>query len=191
MIKTTCLDNRGYTIHWLTQWDVNQKLIVYIENYDLSIPPVVHFCNKHTGKTWNVTSTVKRTKEENKYEGIANIPNKFLEEATPLFAYVYLTDANETESKKTILFIEIPVRKRQPPNDYPCSSDIEVIEINDKINEIEKLIKEIEDLNLSEKIAQLLLILERFRLYIATVQETDEYLKGLSGVSILEGSGKK
>ena len=100
-------------------------------------------------------------------------------------------DGKISISKKTILFIEIPVRKRQPPNDYPCSSDIKVIEINDKINEVEKLIKEIEDLNFNEKIAQLLLILERFRLYIATVQETDEYLKGLSGVSILEGSGKK
>ena len=41
-----------------------------------------------------------------------------LQEAYPLLIYVYLTDANDSSSQKTILYSEIPVRKRAMPSDY-------------------------------------------------------------------------
>ncbi len=186
MVNTTCLDTYGNTVHWFTQWDVNQKLIVQTEinKIDTSNPIVVHFCNKNTEKAWKTTATIGRTGTENMWRITANIPNKFLEEATPILAYIYLSDYYNPNSKKTIIFIKIPVRKRPQPNDLPCSSDIEVIEINDKIEEIEKIIKEIEDLNLEGKILQLQFVLEKFRLLIATPEETKKYLKDISGVEI-------
>lgn len=48
----------------------------------------------------------------------ADVPNILLQEAYPLLVYVYLTDANDSSSQKTILFSEIPVRKRSKPSDY-------------------------------------------------------------------------
>ena len=186
MVHTTCLDDYGNTVHWLTQWDINQRLIVQTEinKIDMTNPIVVYFCNKNTDKAWKVTATISKTGTENMWSIVANIPNKFLEEDTPILAYIYLSDYYRPESKKTILFIKIPVRKRQQPNDLPCSSDIEVIELNDKIEEIENIIKEIDNLNLECKILQLQFVLERFKMYIATIEETKEYINNISGVDI-------
>lgn len=47
-----------------------------------------------------------------------DVPNILLQEAYPLLVYVYLTDANDSSSQKTILYSEIPVRKRAKPSDY-------------------------------------------------------------------------
>ena len=49
---------------------------------------------------------------------IADVPNVLLQEACPLLVYVYLTDANDSSSQRTVLFSEIPVRKRAKPSDY-------------------------------------------------------------------------
>lgn len=49
---------------------------------------------------------------------IAEVPNILFQEPYPLLIYVYLTDCQDVSSQRTILYSEIPVRKRAKPKDY-------------------------------------------------------------------------
>lgn len=50
-----------------------------------------------------------------------------LQEYYPLLIYVYLTDSKDVSSQKTIIKIEIPIRKRAVPSDYEYVENIERI----------------------------------------------------------------
>lgn len=116
MYEVPCLDLNGDTINKFYQWDVDQKIVINLEGCDenyLNNAPEVHFCNSSRKEALVVRSTVS-----NHDTITVDVPNLLLQEAYPLLVYVYLTDANDSSSQKTILYSEIPVRKRAMPSDY-------------------------------------------------------------------------
>ena len=116
MYEVPCLDLNGDTINKFYQWDVDQKIVINLEGCDVNYlknAPEVHFCNSSRKEALVVRSTVS-----NHDTVTVDVPNVLLQEAYPLLVYVYLTDANDSSSQKTILYSEIPVRKRAMPSDY-------------------------------------------------------------------------
>lgn len=142
MYEVTCLDLKGNTINSFTQWDVDQKIVISLkgcdENY-LSIAPEVHFCNVKSSDALVVRSTVT-----NRDTITAEVPNKLLQQPYPLLVYVYLTDADDVSSQKTILRSEIPIRQRAEPSDYLFIENIERITAEMIKEEIEADIKSIQ-----------------------------------------------
>ena len=125
MFEVECLDPYDVPIEYYTQWDVNQKMKIILHNCEdglLTIPPNIHFANARHKEAYVVRSSV-----ENGNTIIVNVPNVLLEESAPLLVYVYLTDRNEVSSQKTIVKIDIPVRKRARPNNYDYVENIERI----------------------------------------------------------------
>lgn len=116
MYEVPCLDLNGDTVNKFYQWDIDQKIVINLEGCDenyLKNAPEVHFCNASRKEALVVRSTVS-----NNDTITVDVPNVLLQEAYPLLVYVYLTDANDSSSQKTILYSEIPVRKRAMPSDY-------------------------------------------------------------------------
>ena len=116
MYEVPCLDLNGVTINKFYQWDIDQKIVINLEGCDVNYlknAPEVHFCNSSRKEALVVRSTVS-----NHDTITVDVPNILLQEAYPLLVYVYLTDANDSSSQKTILYSEIPVRKRAKPSDY-------------------------------------------------------------------------
>lgn len=116
MYEVPCLDFNGDTINKFYQWDIDQKIVINLEGCDVNYlknAPEVHFCNSSRKEALVVRSTVS-----NHDTITVDVPNVLLQEAYPLLVYVYLTDANDSSSQKTILYSEIPVRKRAMPSDY-------------------------------------------------------------------------
>lgn len=116
MYEVPCLDLNGDTINRFYQWDIDQKIVINLEGCDVNYlknAPEVHFCNSSRKEALVVRSTVS-----NNDTITVDVPNVLLQEAYPLLVYVYLTDADDSSSQKTILYSEIPVRKRAKPSDY-------------------------------------------------------------------------
>lgn len=116
MYEVPCLDLNGDTINKFYQWDIDQKIVINLEGCDVNYlknAPEVHFCNSSRKEALVVRSTVS-----NHDTITVDVPNVLLQEAYPLLIYVYLTDTNDSSSQKTILYSEIPVRKRAKPSDY-------------------------------------------------------------------------
>lgn len=116
MYEVPCLDLNGDTINRFYQWDIDQKIVINLEGCDVNYlknAPEVHFCNSSRNEALVVRSTVS-----NHDTITVDVPNVLLQEACPLLVYVYLTDADDSSSQKTILYSEIPVRKRAKPSDY-------------------------------------------------------------------------
>lgn len=133
MYEVPCLDLNGDTINRFYQWDIDQKIVINLEGYDeryLQNPPEVHFSNSSRKEALVVRSAVKYSGDDVAVQDgsvatmhagdiiIADIPNILLQEPYPLLVYVYLTDADDSSSQKTILYSEIPVRKRAKPSNY-------------------------------------------------------------------------
>lgn len=116
MYEVPCLNLNGDTINKFYQWDIDQKIVINLDGCDVNYlknAPEVHFCNSSRKEALVVRSTVS-----NHDTITVDVPNVLLQEAYPLLVYVYLTDANDSSSQKTILYSEIPVRKRAKPSDY-------------------------------------------------------------------------
>lgn len=133
MYEVPCLNLNGDTINRFYQWDIDQKIVIDLNGCDeryLQNPPEVHFSNSSRKEALVVRSTVKYSGDDVAVQDdsvatmhagdiiIADIPNILLQEPYPLLVYVYLTDADDSSSQKTILYSEIPVRKRAKPSDY-------------------------------------------------------------------------
>lgn len=133
MYEVPCLNLNGDTINRFYQWDIDQKIVIDLNGCDeryLQNPPEVHFSNLSRKEALVVRSTVKYSGDDVAVQNdrvatmragdiiIADIPNILLQEPYPLLVYVYLTDADDSSSQKTILYSEIPVRKRAKPSDY-------------------------------------------------------------------------
>lgn len=131
--EVPCLNLNGDTINRFYQWDIDQKIVIDLNGCDeryLQNPPEVHFSNSSRKEALVVRSTVKYSGDDVAVQDdsvatmhagdiiIADIPNILLQEPYPLLVYVYLTDADDSSSQKTILYSEIPVRKRAKPSDY-------------------------------------------------------------------------
>lgn len=135
MYEVTCYDLNDNTINNFFQWDVDQKIVIKIKGCDqeyLSIAPEVHFTNVKRDEALIVRSTVS-----NGDTITADVPNILLQENYPLLVYVYLTDSQDVSSQKTILYSEIPIRKRQKPSDYLYIENIKRITANMIKKEIE------------------------------------------------------
>lgn len=130
MISPYFFDEDGHTINNLTQWDNNQKLILEVSDEFQSIAPKIHFCNKNSKKALVVQSIISNN------QIIADIPNSLLEEPYNITAYVFLI---KQDSGKTIVTIDIPVRKRPKPDDYEYKENIHVIYLTDLIQTVEEL----------------------------------------------------
>lgn len=133
MYEVPCLNLNGDTINRFYQWDIDQKIVINLEGCGdryLQNPPELHFSNSSRKEALVVRSTVKYSGDDVAVQDdsvatmhagdiiIADIPNILLQEPYPLLVYVYLTDADDSSSQKTILYSEIPVRKRAKPSDY-------------------------------------------------------------------------
>ena len=72
---------------------------------------------------------------------VADVPNSLLEEPYPLLVYVYLTDSDDVSSQMTILYGELPVRKRAKPSDYKYVENITPVTYKMIKDELEEAIK--------------------------------------------------
>lgn len=148
MYELTCYDVDGNIVNHLTQWDVDQKLIITVKGFEksyLSIAPNIHFGNAKRTEALVVRSTVT-----NGDTITVDIPNVLLQEPLPLLVYIYVTDADDVSSQKTILSTEIPVRKRPKPSNYSYVENIERITANQIKKEIkQELVNDINKADLS------------------------------------------
>lgn len=135
MYEVKCLDQYGNTINNFFQWDIDQEITIKLEGCPqgyLSIAPEFHFTNKHRD-----TALIVRSNVIGEDVMKATIPNILLQEPYPLLVYVYLTNSEDVSSQRTILFSEIPIRKREMPNDYLYVENIKRITAEDIKDEIE------------------------------------------------------
>lgn len=118
VIDITCYGSDGKTrlVH-LTQWDKGQT--VCFETLGLTMPPVVHWCNRMSEEALQVKATLKN----NKF--YADVPNSLLQEPYPLIGYVYFSESNSIS--ETIAQIRIPVKSRQKPSDYYYINNVDFV----------------------------------------------------------------
>lgn len=135
MIDINCQDLKGNSIHHFTQWDINQKIVVNLNEveHDSSTSIIIHFCNKNSTEALGVEASLF---EDNKY--IVEIPNILLTTALPLQAFLFLSESDG--SGKTIKLFEFPVRKKIKPSDYLYEDNVEVIYVKDLIAKIENMV---------------------------------------------------
>ena len=119
MYEITCLDKNGKSVTHLTQWDINQSLV--IKGLGVKSSPEFHFCNKKSNEALVVSSTLNTLKDTL----TVKIPNKLLEEPYPIFVYIYYY--SESNSAKTIAEIKLPIRQRAKPSDYEYVENIDYV----------------------------------------------------------------
>ena len=105
MAKISLYDSLGNELDHLTQWDVNQYLV--IDGAITDPIPEAHFCNIDSESTISVTPTVESGKIK------ALIPNELLKQRYTIRAYLYYE--MESGSFRTMHDVEFPVRPRKRP----------------------------------------------------------------------------
>ena len=115
----------GRTNFW--QWDTKQKLIVLDESIT-----EVHFSNR------NMTHSIKRNVYVYK-DGIrvCNVPDDLLKLPRNLVAYAYADGA-------TVKSVKFAVVKRPMPSDYISDSSEEIYEVEQRLELLEAMLKDIE-----------------------------------------------
>lgn len=138
--STTFLDKDGNVLNYLTQWDINQTIVIPLESFSLTKTPEVHFCNGASDTALIVEPTV-----ENESKKIyAKIPNILLTQSLPLDVYVYYIDDLDDTSMKTVRYIRIPVNKRKKPDDYHYQESGEIVYNTERIKKLENAISNID-----------------------------------------------
>lgn len=130
MFNAICLDAYGNTVTYLTQWDVNQKLIIednYTEYSDKTRNPIVQFCNKNSNEALGVRSVIKNGNI------IADIPNTLLREPYNIIAYLFI---DNSDSGKVVETIHIPLRKRVKPTDYDYVDNVDIVFVRELRDEM-------------------------------------------------------
>lgn len=132
MFEAKCYDIDGNSIDGFTQWDIDQQMTIKLEGCGkdhisvsdkyFSIAPEVHFSNVKRNTALVVRSTVV-----DKSTIMVSVPNVLLTEPYPLLVYVYLTDNRDVSAQKTIVHVELPIRKRNEPDSYWYVENIERI----------------------------------------------------------------
>lgn len=132
MFEINSYDENGSQIYYFTQWDLNRKLVLYLQDYDLSVLPEVHFCNKKSSEALVVQSS----KYNNGNAIIVDVPNVLLQQPYPVSAYVYMSNLKNDE-QKTIVSTTIVVNARVKPASYIYEDnvDYDTSQIEDKIYE--------------------------------------------------------
>ena len=116
----TIKKNNTYTVDDLFQWDTNRILEIYGLNF--SSLPEIHFANSRT-----VKAIVKQAEEIENGGFRVEIPNSFLETATPI--RVYLCD-HEGEEFISRFSFSINVKARPKPEDYFAEDDEKIYSYN-------------------------------------------------------------
>lgn len=120
-MEIKCYDSDSNLIKFLTQWDLNQKII--IQDLTTSDSPAVHACNSRSTEAYVCKST---------YSGSTltfEVPNILLQEELPLIFFIYLSKTNG--SAKTVYTIRIPVNPRPKPNEYTFSNNAYYITVQE------------------------------------------------------------
>ena len=136
MIEVYCTDKDGNLVERLTQWDVDQYIL--IGGSGLIEAPKIHFCNAVSDEALVVGSEMEGDLIK------AKIPNILLQDKYLIMAYLYVYDPTVSSiSAMTKATIKIPILPRQKPSNYPYVEDIDYISATSLEAKIEK---EIEDL---------------------------------------------
>lgn len=136
MIKANFNSYNSYVTDSLYQWDINRMLS--INGLNLGVVPEVHFNNSAMDRA------IVRQCEN--IAGVINvmIPNALLQEPFTIIAHVGIY---ENDSFKVVEVVEIPVFKRERPDDYRIEdADGEIYSFKKLENEISNLKKLIEDI---------------------------------------------
>lgn len=108
MYDIICYDTRNMRrINRLYQWDRNFSIT--IDGVPTSPLPMIQYANRNRRIAIDAIPEVKDGRL------VSVIPDGLLEEAEPLFIYIYLCD--KSNSKKVIAATHIPVRPRMKPSD--------------------------------------------------------------------------
>ena len=121
MYEIQCFDIDGNLIKRFYQWDVNQKIIVDCDNFNITpntAPPIIRFSNNSMDYAIPVQSNI-----EDKKLGV-DIPNCILMMPLPVNISFYFSSFKDITSKRTLLATTIPVRRQKQPLDYSYEENI-------------------------------------------------------------------
>lgn len=121
MFEVNSYDENGNQIYYFTQWDLNRNLVLYLQDYDLSILPEVHFCNKKSTEALVVKPSIHNNQEK---AIIADVPNILLQQPYPISAYVYMSNVKNDE-QKTVVATTIIVNARVKPASYIYEDNVD------------------------------------------------------------------
>ena len=121
MYEIQCFDIDGNLIKRFYQWDVNQKIIVDCDNFNVTpntAPPIIRFSNNSMDYAIPVQSNIEDKKL------IVDIPNCILMMPLPVNISFYFSSFKDITSKRTLLSTTIPVRRQKQPLDYSYEENI-------------------------------------------------------------------
>ena len=121
MYEIQCFDIDGNLIKKFYQWDVNQKIIVDCDNFNVTpntAPPIIRFSNNRMDYAIPVQSNIEDKKL------VVDIPNCILMMPLPVNISFYFSSFKDITSKRTLLATTIPVRRQKQPLDYSYEENI-------------------------------------------------------------------
>ena len=121
MYEIQCFDIDGNLIKKFYQWDVNQKIIVDCDNFNITpntAPPIIRFSNNSMDYAIPVQSNIEDKKL------VVDIPNCILMMPLPVNISFYFSSFKDITSKRTLLATTIPVRRQKQPLDYSYEENI-------------------------------------------------------------------
>ena len=121
MYEIQCFDIDGNLIKTFYQWDVNQKIIVDCDNFNVTpntAPPIIRFSNNSMDYAIPVQSNIEDKKL------VVDIPNCILMMPLPVNISFYFSSFKDITSKRTLLATTIPVRRQKQPLDYSYEENI-------------------------------------------------------------------
>ena len=121
MYEIQCFDIDGNLIKNFYQWDVNQKIIVDCDNFNVTpntAPPIIRFSNNSMDYAIPVQSNIEDKKL------VVDIPNCILMMPLPVNISFYFSSFKDITSKRTLLTTTIPVRRQKQPLDYSYEENI-------------------------------------------------------------------
>lgn len=133
MTDIICRDAFGDPLEFLTQWDVNQKVV--IEGIELSPCPTIRFSNKHS----KVSLVVRPTIVDDKLQ--VDIPNILLQQSYPIIVNIFY---EYDDSAKTRHIFLIPVIPSKCPEDYNYIHNIDYVSWVEIEEQAKALIAELE-----------------------------------------------
>lgn len=157
MYEVKCWDLYDRVVTELTQWDINQTLFIkdIVDEFGLTDAPMFHFCNQKSKEALVVPSTI----EDNNVIAV-KVPNILLQEAMPLFVYMYvysdssgqsMNELFDSDSAKTLVAIKIPVRARVKPSEYQYVENIDSLTAVQIEENLKKQFSELEN-NINQSI---------------------------------------
>ena len=113
----------GNIIETFYQWDINQKVIIDVNDFDNyidsnTIAPKIHFSTKKMSKSLLVQSKITNGSI------VVDVPNILLEDCYSIEIYFYFTSKKNNLSQRTIASTTIPIRQKNKPDNYEYQENI-------------------------------------------------------------------